>query len=547
MKTARRRADRSRSGPIAGLLVGSILLAGALAWQAQSSLREKRAVAEKVLRDYAMLAADRFAQRSIHELGFSSFYAVVSGLRRAADQGRLPPPAALATDRSAEVRAARDVVRTTFRYDAASRRLEALGPEIDAPTRAWIGDRIAASAAKLGPNVPYVTVHGVVAGQPRSFVFAAAETRAGAPLLGFVAEDGAFARRFRRALAGETLLPKSLVHEAVDNASLFLRVIDPAGREVFRAGSPRQPLLDVERTFGTDYNGLLDGFVIRAAMDPAAAPALIIGGLPRSRLPFLILLLALTVGLSLTAMLQLRREQALSRLRADFVSRVSHELRTPLTQIRLFTETLLLDRVRSAEERRRCLDIIHRESQRLTHLVENVLRFSRGERGESFVDLRELDVVPLVRQILLDFEPLAAGRARLVASLPERAVAQVDESALRQILLNLLDNAVKYGPRGQEIDIEVRADRAAVRISVADQGPGIPPQARELVWHRFYRLPRDLESAVAGTGIGLAVVRGLTDLLGGRAFVEEADRQGARFVVELRGGGPPRPLLEVAP
>jgi signal transduction histidine kinase len=299
----------------------------------------------------------------------------------------------------------------------------------------------------------------------------------------------------------------------------------------------------VTRPFGSDYNGMLEGFVVEAAVDPAAASALVIGGLPRSRLPFLIGLLALTAGLIFTAVLQLRRERALSQLRSDFVSRVSHELRTPLTQIRMFAETLLFDRVRSEEERQRSLEIIDRESRRLTNLVENVLRFSRGERGEDRVEPQLQDVVPLARQLLVDFEPLVGGRARVVATMPERAIASVDEDALRRILLNLLDNALKYGPEGQEIRFAVVNGETWVCFTVEDQGPGIPARERERIWERFYRLPRDRASAVAGTGIGLAVVRDLTRLQGGDARVEESPGGGARFLVELPAG----PGNEAAP
>src|SRR5206468_1637555 len=105
-----------------------------------------------------------------------------------------------------------------------------------------------------------------------------------------------------------------------------------------------------------------------------------LGGLPQSRLPLLLGALGLTAGLIVTALVQLRREYELARLRTDFVSGVSHELRTPLAQIRMFSETLLLGRVRSEEEGRRSLEIIDQEARRLTHLVENLLHFSRSER-----------------------------------------------------------------------------------------------------------------------------------------------------------------------
>ena len=235
---------------------------------------------------------------------------------------------------------------------------------------------------------------------------------------------------------------------------------------------------------------------------------------------------------------QIRREQQLVRARSDFVSSVSHELRTPLTQIRMFAETLLLDRVRSPGERQRSLEIIDREARRLTNLVENVLRFSREERGEDRIDTQARDVVPLVRRLLADFEPLVAGRARLKATVPDRAIARVDEEALHQILLNLLDNAVKYGPDGQEVRLGVSIEGPRVVFSVEDEGPGIPEAERRRVFERYYRLPRDRRSPVAGTGIGLAVVRDLARLHEGEARVEPS-LLGARLVLEVPGASLP--------
>lgn len=520
---------------IVALLLASLALAAILTWQAQVSMRYHRATAEKVLRDYAMLAADEFARRSVNELGFYGFYPLVTAVRQEAAQGRLLAPDDLSTSHDETPRSASDLVHSTFRYDAVSKKLETRGPEPDAATRAWMVERLSTAAHSALQDRRYFTVHGAAAGTLHTLVFGPAGQAAGAPLAGFLAENRAFESRFRSAFAKGPLFPPSLAHGSVGNDVLFLRLADPTGKEIFRAGSPKEENLAVERPFGDDYNGILSGFVIHAAVDPAAASSLVIGGLPRSRLPLLLGLLALTAGLILTSVLQLRRERALSELRSQFVSRVSHELRTPLTQIRMFAETLLLNRVRSEEERRRSLEIIDRESRRLTNLVENVLRFSRGERGQDRLDVAPRDVVPLVRELLADFDPLLRGRATVAASMPERAIARLDEAALRQTLLNLLDNAVKYGPENQEIRLVVLAGPEAgrVRLAVEDQGPGIPAGERERIWDRFYRLPRDRESAVAGTGIGLSIVRDLARLQGGRAFVEDGPRGGARFVIEL--------------
>ena len=545
MKNSGGRGERegSRSGLVVGLLLLSLVMTGVFAWQAQTSTVYHRVAAEKVLRDYAMLTADEFARRAVNELGFYGFYPLVTAIRQEAAKGRLLSPADLRTSGDENIRPAGDLVRSTFRYDRASKCLETLGPEPSASEREWISARLAPGTSGAPPERRYLTAHAMVGGAVRSIVYGPAGMGDAAPLTGFEADAAALAARFRKVASRGPLFPPSLAQRGVRNDALFLQVLDPSGREVFRSGAPRQPYLGVTRPFGDDYNAVLSGFVIRAAIDPAAAPSLVIGGLPRSRLPFLLGLLAVTTGLTLTAVRQLRRERVLTEMRSDFVSRVSHELRTPLTQIRMFAETLLLNRVRSEEERRRSLEIIDRESRRLTNLVENVLRFSRGERGEDRVDAAPRDVVPLLRQLLVDFEPLLSGRARIRTDLPGHAVARVDEGAFRQVLLNFLDNAVKYGPPEQEIRVGAETDAGGkVRITVEDEGPGIPARERDRIWRRFYRLARDRESAVAGTGIGLAVVRELTLLQGGRAFAEEGARGGARFVVELEGADRPEDL-----
>src|SRR5439155_1097638 len=148
---------------------------------------------------------------------------------------------------------------------------------------------------------------------------------------------------------------------------------------------------------------------------PSAAERLIIGGVPRNRVPLLVGLLLLTTSLVVVALIQLRRERELVRLRADFISGVSHELRTPVAQIRMFGETLLLDRVRSSEERRRSLAIIVQESQRLTHLIDNVLHFSRSDRGASLVKPSPARLDLLLHEILDSFEPLARSKRTSIA------------------------------------------------------------------------------------------------------------------------------------
>jgi signal transduction histidine kinase len=240
---------------------------------------------------------------------------------------------------------------------------------------------------------------------------------------------------------------------------------------------------------------------------------------------------------------QLRRERALQRLRSEFVASASHELRTPLTQIRMFAETMRLGRVRSEDEGRRSLEIIDREARRLSHLVENLLQFSRSGRGAPAATPAPQELGPLVAEAIESFRPVAeAAGARIRAEVASGLRARVEADAWRQVVLNLLDNAVKYGPRNQEIGVVLEgAGDHRLRLAVEDEGPGIPPAERERVFGRFERLERDRAGVVTGTGLGLAVVRDLVTSWGGRCAVESGRRGGARVLVELKAAGRDEP------
>jgi len=219
-------------------------------------------------------------------------------------------------------------------------------------------------------------------------------------------------------------------------------------------------------------------------------------------------------------------------------------LRTPLAQVRMFAETLRLGRVRSEGERVRSLEIIDQEARRLTHLVENILLFSRAERQLVRLAPRPCRLAGEVREALLSFAPIATARQiRVVQTLDDAACATVDVEAFRQIVLNLVDNAIKYSPTNGTVWVALGVRGDVVRLDVEDEGLGIPPGDVERVWTPFFRLERDVKSAVAGSGIGLAVVRDLVQRHGGRTGVERRgrDEQGSRFFVELPRAAAPEP------
>jgi len=285
---------------------------------------------------------------------------------------------------------------------------------------------------------------------------------------------------------------------------------------------------------------------------PDAVARLGKGLIPSSRVPVWVGLLLLTGLLTAIILRNLQREHELTRLRADFTASVSHELRTPLAQILLFGETLTLGRTRSETERVRAAEVIVREARRLMQLVENTLQFSRAERPVVGLSPERVELAPALREVIAAFEPLAETRnVTIVSDLDETSSAIVDRSALRQMVLNLLDNALKYGPREQTIAVTLSSPQPKVvedaamlaleqetalrviRISVDDEGPGIFGGSREDIWAPFVR-GESSDHPATGCGLGLAVVRELATRHSGKAWVETAPGgRGSRFVIEL--------------
>lgn len=345
-------------------------------------------------------------------------------------------------------------------------------------------------------------------------------------------------------LESETLLPDAFTEpmgrtggaRKLNRWLIDVQVSDERGRPLFASSPDITWEYDALTTFSPSFAGI----GVHAQIRPQAADEVLAGGLPRSRLPFLVGLLALAAALSAVALGQLKRDAELSRTRADFVSSVSHELRTPLAQIRLYLETLRLGRARTEADRAWSLDNLERETTRLTHLVDTVLQFGRSTHRDGdpvAPEVPAIDVSAEAARIAADFAPLAGDRAEVRVDADGVAPARIDPDSLRQILLNLLDNAVKYGPRGQVVRVAVRNGGDTVTVSVADEGEGVPASERERIWQPFVRGRNGGARVIGGSGIGLTVVRDLAREHGGDAAYEPGAEGGARFVVRLPAAG----------
>ena len=522
------RRGRSRSTFIVVLLFATLALTATLAYEAQQAARSHRATAENVLRDYSTFAVWEFSRIGQQQLLDAMNHGLesVRAARRMDDLNQ----ALAAKTRCPSGCPGTSGLLTAFAATTADLQFSTAGAPLAPAVRARLTDAVKAGLRDLEnftcPSIAIVESGGSLS----TVVWRPVLDRANRPaeIVGFVADRGFVTKVFEQVLRRNPLLPPSLVPAmSGSNAPLSVRVSTGGGRELF-ASSPEWSRYESVTTMPAAY----DRLKLAVAVKPGAAEQLVIGGLPRERLPLVVGLLALTTGLVIVALVQLRREAEIGRLRTDFVSGVSHELRTPLAQIRMFTETLLLGRVRTEEEGRRSLEIIAREAQRLSHLVENVLLFSRGERRQPHITREPTSLTPLIREVVEGFAPLAAARqARIDTSANQQVLASVDAGAVRQVLLNLLDNAVKYGPAGQTIRVALQLDGTSARISIEDEGPGVTTEDASRIWEPFQRLAA-ARTATGGAGIGLAIVKQLVELHGGTARVERGQR-GARFVIEL--------------
>lgn len=538
------RAARRGETLVTAAFAVAVLLLGVGAWALWRAGERHRSTADEALRDQASYLSGAIGT-SVQQMGVFAARTLLRAWDETLDAGRPWP----STD-SIHQRAVR----------------EAIGPDMAdlVPARFFVGDENGwrttedssrASDPELAmlldrgrdtlPKQGFFRMLVVPHGKDTSLVFvmAVAHRRPGAAWMGFDTPLKEFrdkiisvrisylASSFRmlrdslhqKTTEADTVPPLAINIESVDHQSLYQTAV-----------VPHPPWIGTRWITG----GL--AAMITVSVEDAAVPVLMSGGYPANPAGKIIGAFALGVVMLAAGARLSWRTLALSRQREEFTSSVSHELRTPLTNIQLFAETLLLDRARTPDEQRGALETITRETRRLVHMVENVLALSRVGRPAISLVRRPERIDQLVRDVLASFDPLLRSHDISVELLLEGAdTAHVDGDAVRRVLVNLLDNAVRYGPDGQTLRIVATNRNGSLTISVEDEGPGVPMADRQRVWEPF---ERGATNADSGTGIGLAVVRQLVQLHGGSVRIEDG-RAGARFVVILPG---PVPALEVA-
>ena len=340
------------------------------------------------------------------------------------------------------------------------------------------------------------------------------------------------------------LFARPLHRSAIDSAglarldSLSIEVRGPGDRLLFgtlATGRRSQALVHL--------GGPLRGLRLTMAVAPSrvAGPFL----MPHSRLRLwnlgalgiaTIIVIVLAIGAS-------RRELLLARARSDFIAGVSHDLRMPLAQILIASETLSLRRERNDGERVSLASSIVRETRRLMTLVDNVLLFSRSGAVELKPALRPVSVTELLDDVVESVRLAVDDAGQSIEITPAAsAIVMADRRLVRQALVNLVDNALKYGSPGQRIQLGADVAGGSVRLYVDDAGPGIPAADRARIFEPYTRLSHDQVSERTGTGLGLAVVKQIAEACGGRVWLEDASGRGTRAVIELQAATVREPL-----
>lgn len=499
----------ARPAPL--LIFGAVLAAAVvLAALGYLSLRRWEVAAERQLReqarDTAVMAAEKVEMAVIRaeQDGIASLQAIAA----ASDFG----PASVEA-----WRARHPLFGAVYLCDRSGRVLYPVrwsrdDAEVIAALRAEISERLWGGGGRRRLEARgQVILAAVILGSPR-----------GPLLVGLRRDDQAFHRE---------VLERTLGGAAEGKGALA--ILDGSGRAVFTS----QPLDRAAPVLTVPFGEALPAWRV-ALYQPA-------GLSPRDMVrrqtmifmsAFALLLMVIAAGLVATYRL-VRRESEIARLKSDFVANVSHDLKTPLALIRMFAETLEMDRVPDERRRREYYGVLTRESERLSRLIDNVLDFSRIESGRQRYQIAPGPIEPIVHEVVESFRhPLQQqGFTVDVAVEPDLPDVPLDPDAMKQALANLVENAMKYSADRRHIRVAARREGAGVVVEVADEGIGIPVPERERIFEKFYRIGQSETQGRRGSGVGLALVKHIVEAHRGRVTVDGRPGEGSRFTLHLPG------------
>lgn len=318
--------------------------------------------------------------------------------------------------------------------------------------------------------------------------------------------------------------PEGTVYALVDGGG---RILHQAGDFPLDAG--RKPKVTVSLAPRLPHWEVAVYFVGNGATKNAERTFIILSGL-------LLAIFVATIVLGGSLLLwQAHRNMVDAVQKTNFVSNVSHELKTPLTSIRMYAELLGEERVTDPGKRKRYLEVIIAESQRLTRLVNNVLDFSRLEQGRKKYHLADLELAAFVRQTIEAhrLRIQQAGLELIDDIAEEEAYTFTDRDAIEQAMLNVIDNAVKYAADGRDLVVTASRRNDWYEIRFKDRGPGVPRVQQEKIFETFHRVDDSLTAKQPGTGLGLSIARRILRDLGGDLLYEPREGGGSCFLIRI--------------
>ena len=251
---------------------------------------------------------------------------------------------------------------------------------------------------------------------------------------------------------------------------------------------------------------------------------------------FIFIFIALVLALGLFFTIQIvSKELQLSKMKSDFISTVSHEFKSPLTSIRHITDMLVFKRVPTESKKQEYYEIIQQQSERLSHLINNILEFSKLEEGEKKFRFEPVFIDQILQEIVVSFKNSIPDKDYKVIYKQGNHLPKInaDKVAITQVIHNLLDNAFKYSGNSDLIEVYAKSDKKSVIISVKDYGIGIPSEEKDKIYSRFYRIRNDHSQLVKGSGIGLTIVKQIIESHGGTIFLESKVGSGSTFSIKL--------------
>lgn len=229
-----------------------------------------------------------------------------------------------------------------------------------------------------------------------------------------------------------------------------------------------------------------------------------------------------------------KRKKRMTMLRSDFVSNVTHELKTPLTSINMFAESILLGRAKSEKDLKKYSNVIVKESERLKRMINNILEFSRKENDKLTYHLKECDLLEVVNSTMEEMNYwLEINKFEVTLDLQQNIIAKVDTEGIKQVLSNLISNAIKYSDIKKKLIVRLFKKGEKAFIEVEDHGIGIPEDKQKIIFDKFYRINSKKNENISGTGLGLTVSRDIIEAQNGKLLVSSIINEGSRFTIEL--------------